>query len=703
MRIPDRILFTAALLLIFCLTLTLLSACAAAMTQAPAVDEGMAGEEKSAQVEFTPVVQEPAAEAEKPSGAMPTSTPPLVEPDRTPLVEARLVELEWPSRLRLGDSDVVRLTLIPSIDGYTVQTDFPEHSTELQAVQVNRPDGYDLYAAARLDGVGFLVAPSGEQAQFLPPGETLTWQWSLQPRSAGQHRLAVTILLRWIPQPGYSNRLRENVVYSRGLDIQVGSFFGFTRAQAMAGGLLGLLLGGGLCLAGLVLPAAPPRQDSPSVVPNLQLAIEPHPGLDLSPPEESLLQAIFRRYTRLVLEREFLSGYSGARTFLARPIHADGRADAATIIKIGQPPAVQSEFENYERYVKDTLPPITARIQHPPVTVKGASLGAIQYTFIGAPGHTPLSLRQALLENPDPAYLDKLFDTFGPNWWMQRRPYTFRLAQEYDRLLPTHLILEPAAGHGQPVDARTIPGTLDLHLGELVTLRDFSFIETRPDGRSLSLHGQPQPGQPELRLRWLSLTNPRGATGRVVATRESQLRDFSLGFDRFGLPDPIPHLPDLLARMVSGSLSTIHGDLNLENILVGPGDFVWLIDFAQTRDGHTLFDFAHLGAEIIAHVIAPQMPNPSNYFDLLRADPFAAAEQPVSPLAEPAGSLAGLLGALSRIAEKCLFNPTQPQEFHQALCLSCLGALKYQNLDIDQKHLLYLTAAYLCARQALQA
>ena len=702
MRIPGRILFTAALVLIFCLALILLSACAAGMTQAPAADEGMAGEEKSAQVEPTLVAQEPAAEAEKPSEAKPTSGHPPVEPTPTVLVEARLVELEWPAHLRLGDSDVVRLTLIPSIDGYTVQTDFPEHSSELQPVQVTRPGGYDLIATARLDGVGFLFAPAGEQAQYLPPGERLTWQWSLQPRAAGQHRLAVVLLLRWVPQPGTSGTARENVVYSRGLDIQVRSFFGLTRSQAMAGGLLGLLLGGGLCLVGLVLPAAPPRRDSPSVTPNLQLAIEPHPGLELSPPEESLLQALFRRYARLVLEREFLSGYSGARTFLARPIHADGRADAATIVKMGQPPAVQAEFENYERYVKDTLPPITARIQHPPVTVKGASLGAIQYTFIGAPGHTPLSLRQALLENPDPVYLDKLFDTFGPNWWMQRRPYTFRLAQEYDRLLPTHLILEPAAGRGQPVDAHTVPGMLDVQVGELVTLRDFPFIETRPDGRSLSLHGQPQPGQPELRLRWLSLSNPRGATGRVVATRRSQLRDFSLGFDRFGLPDPIPHLPGLLAEMINGSLSTIHGDLNLENILVGPGGFVWLIDFAQTRDGHTLFDFAHLGAEIIAHVIAPQMPNPNDYFDLLRSDPFSTTVSITGSLVDPAGPLAGLLRALSRIAEKCLFNPAQPQEFQRALCLSCLGALKYQNLDFDQKHLLYLTAAYLCARQELQ-
>ena len=83
--------------------------------------------------------------------------------------------------------------------------------------------------------------------------------------------------------------------------------------------------------------------------------------------------------------------------------------------------------------------------------------------------------------------------------------------------------------------------------------------------------------------------------------------------------------------MVSGTQSTIHGDLNLENALVVPGDFIWLIDFAMTRDGHTLFDFAHLEAEIIAQVIAPQLGSPQDYLDLLqkgRGSPVSLSSMP---------------------------------------------------------------------------
>jgi hypothetical protein len=598
------------------------------------------------------------------------------------------VELEWPSSLRLGDSDIIRLALIPSQDGYTVQAEFPEHRTDLEAVQVRRASGYDVYAVARLDAVGFEISPQKEIEQYLYPGEPVQWQWSLQARQSGQQRISIVLWLRWEPVLAQSSR-REAVIYRRGLDVEVRSFLGFSRGQALAGGILGLLLGGSLGAVGLAAFWRPKRSDeTPS--PNQRLALEHASQLVLAPAEIDLLRALFNRYARLVIEQEFLSGYSGARTFLARPIRSDGRADAHTIVKVGERRAIQREFQNYERFVKDTLPPITARIQQPPVAPRSGHLAGMQYTFIGAPGHSPLSLRQALLHKPEAALLHKLFETFGPNWWMQRRPYTFRLGLEYDRVLPTHVVIEPAAGHGGLLDGRTPPDALNLKPGDLVSLRGFPVVERRMDGRSLSLQGSAQPGQPPLRVRWMGLADPEGATGHVAATRMSLLRDSVVGLDLMGLPDPIAHLPDMLSQTLDGSQSTIHGDLNLENILVGPGGFVWLIDFAQTRDGHTLFDFAHLSAELIAHVIAPQVSGVQEYFDLLMRNPFKPDGPPVTPLG-------GLLTTLVLIAGKCLRNPSSPDEFERVLCLSCLGSLKYQNLDYYQKQLLYLTAAYLCA------
>jgi hypothetical protein len=66
-----------------------------------------------------------------------------------------------------------------------------------------------------------------------------------------------------------------------------------------------------------------------------------------------------------------------------------------------------------------------------------------------------------------------------------------------------------------------------------------------------------------------------------------------------------------------------------------------------------------------------------------------------SPNGSPYKGLYSLYSSLSEIASHCLHNPSQPREFHLALTLSCLGALKFANLDDQSRYFLYLTASYL--------
>jgi len=623
-------------------------------------------------------------------GPIVPTTPEPIEPTAipTPLSEQRTVELEWPPQMRLGDSDVVRLSLIPTEEGYKLQADYPEHRTDSKDIQVSRPGGYELSAAARLDGVGFEISPQGERQLFLPVGEGVTWFWSITPRAPGQQRLSIVLYLRWLPATASQGIVRESVVYTRSLDVQVRSFFGLTRGQAMTGGLLGILLGGGLGLLWL-LPQGRLERSRLLVggKPNAYLVIEPHPGLTLHKEEDALLRILFNRYSRLVLESEFLSGYSGARSLLALPIRPDGRADAYTIVKVGPSQAMRQEYSNYETFVKDTLPPITARIQRPPVRLPKGEKSALQYTFIAEPGRMPTSLRQALLEHPDQALIMKVFEIFGPNWWMQRKPYTFRLSQEYDRLLPVHYVVEPGQGKGAPLNGRMSPAEAVYSPGEIVNLGRFADVQAHPDGRSLSLKGEAAPGQPPLRVRWLSRDDQNGCSGRIVATRWTMLHEYTAGFDHYQFSDPVSRLPDLLEQTVSGTQSTIHGDLNLENILVGPGDFVWLIDFANTREGHPLFDFARLQAEIVAHVIAARLDSPEAYLRLLQVGANAQESE-----------LYALMETVETIASSCLFNPAEWREYYLAAYLACLGALKFTNLQSNQKHFLYLTAAHYCQK-----
>lgn len=745
MKIHSLIPVLATVLLIL-----ILAGCAAAVEEAmeaPAAQEpAMATpvETLASEVEKEselPVVEEPAAEGPiegetsspqptatpgtqlTPLAAAPTALPSPAAPLPTALVEPRMVEVEWPMRIFLGDSDVVRMALIPTQNGYTVTTEFPDHQTITQDVPVLRLEGYELYGIGRLNGVGFEIAPQDDQVRSLPLEEAVTWHWSLTPRQPGRQRITLTLLLRWVPTADPENLTREAVAYSKGLEIQVRSFLGLSRGQAMVAGLAGTVFGGGMSLYALA-NRAPTKTKTAAKTglkqqkPNRELVIEHSAGLPLTADERSLLQSLFSSYSRVVVQAEFLSGYSGARTLLVLPVRSDGRSDAATIAKIGSIPVILQEYENYQAFVKHTLPPVTARIQNNPVTLPSprrddpahSGRAALQYTFIGNPGRAPVSLRQALLEKPNPALLHRLFETFGPNWWMQRSPYTFRLFEEYDRLLPPHLVIQPEPENGSrqgaathSLDGRTPWGEISLRAGDRVRLTHFAAILPGADGKSLSIKGDTAPGQLPVRIHWKGTRYANRACGTIVATREDILNSSTTGFERYGWPDPLKAYTQVLEETVIGTRSIIHGDLNLENVLVGPGDFVWLIDFATTREGHPLADFAHLETEIIAHVIAARMPAEVYQATLIgegiARQPGGKGERntgnkPVG-LSEELQAAVDLRGTVFEIAAKCLSNPSHWREYHLALYLSCLGALKYRNLEHNQKHLLYLTAASL--------
>ena len=83
-------------------------------------------------------------------------------------------------------------------------------------------------------------------------------------------------------------------------------------------------------------------------------------------------------------------------------------------------------------------------------------------------------------------------------------------------------------------------------------------------------------------------------------------------------------------------------------------------------------------------MLAPQIPDPQLTWIFRRDTPNR-----ITP------TWLRLRSAIQEIAGRCLFNPSQPSEYTLAFILTCLGALKFTNLDAHQKHLLYLTAAWL--------
>jgi hypothetical protein len=647
-----------------------------------AEDEETPSEEVAAE-EPTPA---PTSTAEKTEAVSPTDEPidPSLEIIES-LPDERVIELEWPEEMWLREADVIILSLIPASEGYILEAEFADHAAQSEPIEIPQPEGYTLLARARLDAPGFSLASEAEQEFQLHPSEPVIWRWALVPENSGRQRINIHALIIFEPPAGIEASVIEHTLLSESLEIQVNAIFGLPRGTARV--LLVLILVilftlGVLLLVYFLLlrPKSPIRQLSPD--PDVKIEAMSNRPLDSG--TYTLMQSLFQGYARIIITNEFQSGYSGARTWLVMPIRRDGRHDAQTIVKVGAEPVILSEYRNYEAFVKDTLPPMTARIQDKPVSIKGQRLAALRYTFIGLSGQTPLSLREALLRNPDPAYLERLFETFGPHWWCQRSPATFRLASAYDGILPSHLVMAPANGKGQVIDGHEPETIRHISVNDLVTLRNFPVVERRADGRSFTLENQPQPGSPPLRVRWMASRVASPVTGKVTATRWSILRTSVEGKPLFELDDPLEALDELLQTTVHGSTAIIHGDLNLENILVGPGDMVWLIDFARTRKAPPLIDFTHLYGEIIAQVIAPKEADPAQFLMKLKRDEYP------------------LLAAIDGISTKLLPNDHQREAYDLPLIITCLGMLKFPNLSDHARHLLYLAAAWKYSRSISQ-
>ena len=68
------------------------------------------------------------------------------EPTLEPYIETKQIDLEWPPQMRLGESDTIRMRLVPDGSGYRLESEFPEHDITGQQVNIVYPNGYTLSA-----------------------------------------------------------------------------------------------------------------------------------------------------------------------------------------------------------------------------------------------------------------------------------------------------------------------------------------------------------------------------------------------------------------------------------------------------------------------------------------------------------------------------------------------------------------------------
>ncbi|MBN1979007.1 MAG: hypothetical protein JW918_16525 [Anaerolineae bacterium] len=199
--------------------------------------------------EATPI-EEPGAT--EPAVKTPTLTPvgPPSTPEPTPEIEERLAEMEWPAAMRVGDNDVLRLSLIPTPGGTYVPT--PEiggHEVGATPIPVTvaRP-GYTGYARAVLSASGLNAELASPEEQLLVPGQPNTWRWTISPDEAGTYRVVLSLSVRWAPEEGSGlPEPFEDALWERVLTIEARSTLGLSGIQAdlvgAGGSVLGLVTG----------------------------------------------------------------------------------------------------------------------------------------------------------------------------------------------------------------------------------------------------------------------------------------------------------------------------------------------------------------------------------------------------------------------------------------------------------------------------
>lgn len=454
--------------------------------------------------------------------------------------------------------------------------------------------------------------------------------------------------------------------------------------------------------------------------------------VDLNADERRVLQRMFRTHQRIVVERELAGSYGNTRLVVVQPMRPQ-RAEARVVVKIDERSTILYEKRHYDLYVKDTLPPTTARLLDNPSLPEDSPLGGLKYTLVQPIGSTnPIDLR-GFADHATPEDIGRLiehsvYQSYAGAWWSQRQRYRFGVWREYEHVLPSALevaVMRPSTQTSY-TEVSPLGGwsrSEEIEIGQLVDLRDFTVQKVRPDRGTvqLSAGSGPEAVNRASKVEVIGLGDDvkefrRGElvsrlTGRVIRRRKEILLEqaqwleppFDLTEQNIpapaplhNLPNPLLHVNNFLERRLSGYLSIIHGDLHLGNILVGPAGDAWLVDFALTREGHTLFDWAVLEVSLLCTVVGPRIPEGwdgvggairlleavNNYnADLLQvSDPVAQALSPII--------------TVRKIIEVNLARPHQWREYHAGLMLVALRGLSWKNsTSVDVRRLLFLTAA----------
>ncbi|MDQ2691828.1 MAG: hypothetical protein M3Y68_07350 [Chloroflexota bacterium] len=177
---------------------------------------------------------------------LPAQTPTSFASEAAPqpaLPERRRMTLEFPPKIRLGDSDLVRLTLeVDDLGNLTPTAQMGGNVVTGEVIEIpNLYESHHVVAEARFDLAGMEIRPEELISEPLAQGNMAEFYWSIRPQATGQYRGTIWLYLRFIhKQTGEESR---KTLSAQVVEIEAVNFLGLSGGLARTTGVVGSVVG----------------------------------------------------------------------------------------------------------------------------------------------------------------------------------------------------------------------------------------------------------------------------------------------------------------------------------------------------------------------------------------------------------------------------------------------------------------------------
>jgi hypothetical protein len=151
--------------------------------------------------------------------------------------------LEFPPRIRAGDSDVVRLTLeVDELGNLTPTAEAGGNVITGEVIEIpNLYESHHVVAEARFDIAGMEIRPTELISEPLAQGTSATFYWSVRPQDVGSYRGTIWLYLRFVEKSGGAES--RKTVSVQIVEIEAVNLLGLSGAFARLAGVVGSVVG----------------------------------------------------------------------------------------------------------------------------------------------------------------------------------------------------------------------------------------------------------------------------------------------------------------------------------------------------------------------------------------------------------------------------------------------------------------------------